>query len=68
MTADRYATRFSRMLKLSVTSFSYHQSPPVGFEHPNHITYLHVRTISQKRKSDLPFCATYHSLYVISTA
>lgn len=51
MTADRYATRFSRMFELPMTSFRYCQSPPIGFDHPSHVTYLHVTTISQEKKS-----------------
>jgi hypothetical protein len=39
------------MLELSMTSFRYCQSPPIGFEHPDHVTYLHITTISQEKKS-----------------
>jgi hypothetical protein len=49
MSADRHATRFGRMLELSMTSFRYCQLPPVSFEHPNHVTYLHVTTISEEK-------------------
>jgi hypothetical protein len=37
------------MLELSMTSFRHYQSPPVGFEHPNHVTYLHKGTISEEK-------------------
>ena len=51
MTADCYATCFCSMLELAVASFCHDQSPSISFEHANHVTYLHVATISQARKS-----------------
>ena len=53
MTADCYATCFCGMLELPVTSFRYYQPPPVCFEHPNYLTYLHNGTISEEKHQTL---------------
>ena len=47
LSGDGYQTRFAGVLKLPVTSFRYHQSPPIRFEHTDHFTYLHAGTISE---------------------
>jgi hypothetical protein len=47
MAADSHATRFRGVFELPVTSFRYHQSPPICFQHPNHLTHLHISTIPE---------------------
>jgi len=41
-----------------MTSFRHYQSPPVGMEHPNHVTYLHEGTISEE-KNQAPGMSNY---------
>jgi hypothetical protein len=36
------------MLELAMTAFRYSQSPPIRFEHSNHVTYLHGSNTSHK--------------------
>jgi len=42
MTTYSHATGLCAMLKLPMAAFCYYQSPTVGFEHANHLAYLHI--------------------------
>ena len=53
MTTDRHATRFRGVFELPVTPLRYYQSPPVGLEHPDYLTYLHEGTISEGKNQTL---------------